>query len=256
MNQARDDEIDLFELFEILWSGKWLIAGFTALSLLLGGVHLALKEAKYESKIFIKLDDRPPFYDDEKVLSDFEKLLYSPQIFGDWKKSSGNTSITFEDLSKTENVDGFELSRDPKNLRTLFISEKNSGNFILINSGQPDVLNGFLKYSIFVKNLLKNNYVKRARSEHNLIEGRYDNIISSGTEDIVQTLLSIDRFIASLENGGDVLTIEKPTIPKKVSTKTKLVLTLSVFLGGIVGAVFVLIRSAITKRKEQLTEAK
>ena len=39
MNQARDDEIDLFELFEILWSGKWLIACFTAIALMVGSWH-------------------------------------------------------------------------------------------------------------------------------------------------------------------------------------------------------------------------
>ena len=126
MNQARDDEIDLFELFEILWSGKWLIAGFTALSLILGGGFLALKEAEYESKLFIKIDDQPPFYGRDKVFSDFEKLFYSKQTFDDWKKSGGDTSITFDGLSKTENVDGFELSRDQDELLTLFTSGKKS----------------------------------------------------------------------------------------------------------------------------------
>ena len=28
-----DNEIDLFEVFEILWDGRWLIGGFVALSL-------------------------------------------------------------------------------------------------------------------------------------------------------------------------------------------------------------------------------
>jgi len=32
-----DDEIDLFELFETLWDGKWLISAFVAISVLLGG---------------------------------------------------------------------------------------------------------------------------------------------------------------------------------------------------------------------------
>ena len=253
MNQAHDDEIDLFELFEILWSGKWLIAGFTALSILVAGGFLALNEAKYESKIIIKFENIPPFYQSDKVLFDFEKLFYSPEIFGDWKKGSGNTSINFEDLRKTENVDGFELSKEPKDLLTLFRTEKKSVNSILIRSGQPDVLNGLLNYTDYVKNLLRNNYILRAKNELNIIEGRFDNLSASGTNNIIETLLSVDRFIASLENGGDVLTIEIPTIPKKVSPKTKLVLALSIVLGGMIGAVFVLVRSAITKRKDQLT---
>ena len=118
------------------------------------------------------------------------------------------------------------------------------------------MLNGFLDYSNYVKNLLNNNYAMRARSELNLIERRFNNISTAGTDNnIIQTLLSIDRFIASLENGGDVLTIEKPTIPEKVSPKTILVFALSVILGGMVGAVLVLVRSAIAKRKDQLTKA-
>ena len=39
MSDARpiyDDEIDLFELFELLWDGKWLFSTFVALAMLIG----------------------------------------------------------------------------------------------------------------------------------------------------------------------------------------------------------------------------
>jgi len=255
MNQAHDDEIDLFELFEILWSGKWLIAGFTALSILIGGGFLALTEAAYESKIFIKIVDRPPFYNNEKVLSDFENFFYLPETFSNWKKSSGDTSITFEDLDKTKNVDGFEFSNDQDDLLILFISDRRSRNFILIRSGQPDMLYGVFNYSNYVKNFLNNNYGMRATAELNLIKGRFEDLFADRADsNIIEILLSIDRFIASLDNGGDVLTMEKPTIPEKVSPKTLLVLALSVILGGMIGVVLVLVRSAIAKRKDQLTK--
>jgi hypothetical protein len=107
----------------------------------------------------------------------FEKLFYSPKAFGDWKKSSGNTSIILNDLSKTENIDGFEFSTGQEDLLALFASEKKSGHFILIRSGQPVVLNGLLKYSLYIKNLVNNNYVRRAKSEINLIETRFDNLL-------------------------------------------------------------------------------
>ena len=68
-------------------------------------------------------------------------------------------------------------------------------------------------------------------------------------------MLSIDRFIASLENGADVLMIEKPTIPIKTSPKTTLVLALSVVLGGMIGFVLVFVRNAISMRKDQQTKA-
>ena len=36
MNQVQDDEIDLFELFQTLWDGKWLISAFVVLATLIG----------------------------------------------------------------------------------------------------------------------------------------------------------------------------------------------------------------------------
>ena len=58
---------------------------------MIGGVFLALSEAKYESKILLKIDNRPLLYEDEKNLFDHEKLFFSLKTFDDWKKSSGNT---------------------------------------------------------------------------------------------------------------------------------------------------------------------
>ena len=48
INQVQDDEIDLFELFQALWDGKWLISTFVAIAVLLGGGFLSLKDAVYE----------------------------------------------------------------------------------------------------------------------------------------------------------------------------------------------------------------
>ena len=45
---TNDDEIDLFEFFETLWDGKWLISTFVAIAVLLGGGFLSLKDAVYE----------------------------------------------------------------------------------------------------------------------------------------------------------------------------------------------------------------
>ena len=43
INQVQDDEIDLFELFQTLWDGKWLISAFVAIAVLLGGGFLLSK---------------------------------------------------------------------------------------------------------------------------------------------------------------------------------------------------------------------
>ena len=256
MNQTHDDEMDLFELLEILWSEKWLIACFTAFSLLVGASFLGLKEAEYESKINIAQENIPPFYDYEKVISDFEKLFYSSETFGGWKKSGGKSSLNYDDFSNTQVIDGIELSRDEADLLVVINTSNKHGKFILIRSDQPEVLDSFFNYSNKVKNLLNTNYVMRAKRELEIVEQRFANFGSAGTDNnVIKTLLSVDRFIALLESGGDVLTIEKPTIPKKSSPSTRLVLALSIILGGMFGVFLALLRSAIAKRKDRLTKA-
>lgn len=45
---SQADEISLFELFEILWEGKWWLAGFVTLALFSADVFLLCKDPVYE----------------------------------------------------------------------------------------------------------------------------------------------------------------------------------------------------------------
>ena len=51
-NPNMNDEIDLFELIEILWSGKGVIALFVAVGAVVSGIYLAMTPSQYQSKIF------------------------------------------------------------------------------------------------------------------------------------------------------------------------------------------------------------
>ena len=75
MNQIRNDETDLFELFATLWGGKWIISTFSLIVVLLGSCFLFVKDSVYESKLVYSVDTTPPFYGNEKVLTDFEKKI-------------------------------------------------------------------------------------------------------------------------------------------------------------------------------------
>ena len=46
-----DDEIDLFELFEALWDGKWLISTFVVLATLLGFGYLQVVQPNYRVSV-------------------------------------------------------------------------------------------------------------------------------------------------------------------------------------------------------------
>ena len=249
-----DDEIDLFELFETLWEGKWLISTFVAIAVLLGGGFLLLKDAVYESKLIYSVDAIPPFYNANKASTDFQKKFYSVSVFDEWKQDNSNTSLVFEDFSATEVVDGFVLSKNEDEQLATLASEKKGGSFVLVKSNQLPILDDFFKYANHINGLLTAEYVVRATEELKIIESRFTDL-ASADNGIVDTVLSIDRYIVSAEKGANVLDIQRPTMPKKVSPKSSLILAISLVLGGMVGVFFILVRNAITKRKEQLAKA-
>ena len=254
MSQVQDDEIDLFELFQALWDGKWLISSFVATAVLLGGGFLLLKDAVYESKLIYSVDTIPPFYEADKVSTDFQGQFYSVSVFEEWKKNNSDTSLVFEDFSATEVVDGFVLSKNEDEQLATLASEKKGGSFVLVKSNQLPILDDFFEYATHINGLLKYEYVARAKEELKIINARFKDL-SLADSNIVSTVLSIDRYIVTTDNGAEALTIQRPTMPEKVSPKSSLTLALSIVLGGMVGVFFVLVRNAITKRKEQLAKA-
>lgn len=250
MSQTYDDEIDLFELFQVLWVGKWLISTFVVLAFLLGGGFILFKDKVYESKLVYSIDTIPPFYGGGKASSDFQKKFYSIDVFKEWKKNKDNTSLVFDDFSKTEVIDGFVLTKGEDEPLAVI---KDSAS-ILVKSNQLPILNDFYNYAEYINLLLKDEYVSRANDELKIIETRFKDL-SSAESSIIQTVLSIDRYIASAEKGDNVLSIERPSAPKKVAPKSSLILALSLVLGGFIGAAYVLIMNAIKTRREQLAKA-
>ena len=251
MKQVQDIEINLFELFQTLWDGKWLIIAFVVIAVLLGGGFLLSKDPVYKSKLIYSLDTIPPFYEANKVSTDFQKKFYSVRVFEEWKQNNSNISIVFEDFSRTEVVDGFILTKSKDERLATLIIEKKGDTFVLVNSNQLPILDDFFKYAIHINRLLKDEYVVRAKEELEIIESRFKNL-GSADINIVDTVLSIDRYIVSADKEASVLAIQRPTMPIKVSPKIKLILSLSVVLGGIVGVFFILVRNAITKKQKEV----
>jgi len=83
-----------------------------------------------------------------------------------------------------------------------------------------------------------------------MIEARF-NDVGTMSDNVIQNLLATGRFIVTAEKGGDVLSIQRPTFPIKISPKASLILALSILLGGMAGVVSLLLRNAIRKRKGQ-----
>ena len=254
MNQVQDDEIDLFELFQTLWDGKWLISAFVAIAVLLGGGFLLLKDAVYESKLIYSVNTIPPFYEADKVSTDFQNKFYSESIFEEWKKNNSDTSLVFEDFSATEVVDGFVLSKNEDAQLVSFELNKVEDTFILVNTNRLPLVLDVFKYANHINAMLKRDYVYQAKNDLKNTEV----LLKDGGSvdgDALESILSVKRFVNEAEKGANVLNIQRPTMPKKVSPKSSLILTISLVLGGMVGVFFILVSNAITKRKEQLAKA-
>ena len=251
MNQVQDDEIDLFNLFQTLWDGKWLIIAFVVIAVLLGGGFLLSKDALYDSKLNYSVNTIPPFYKPEKVSIDFQKKFYSLSVFEEWKQNNSKTSLVFEDFSATEIIDGILLSKNEDEMLAKLVQKRKGNSFVLVKSNQLPILDDFFNYANHINALLKNEYLVRAKEELKIIELRFKDL-GEADSNIVDTVLSIDRYIVSADKEASVLAIQRPTMPIKVSPKIKLILSLSVVLGGIVGVFFILVRNAITKQQKEV----
>ena len=163
INQVQDDEIDLFELFQTIWDGKWLITGFVAIAVLLGGSFILLKDPVYESKLIYSVDTLPPFYQADKASMDFGNKFYSVSVFDEWKQNNTNTTLVFEDFSATEVVEGFVLSKNEDEQLAKLASEKKGGSFVLVKSNKLPILDDFFEYATHINGLLKDEYVVRAK---------------------------------------------------------------------------------------------
>lgn len=224
-----DDELDLFEFFETLWDGKWLISAFVVLATLIGFGYSQVAQPKYD----VSVPYRVNVY---SVLS--QQICESNnQNQIDWRASDcladGTLGYFVERLGS-----GWSLN-----------SKRNT---ITFSTPTPSAVNAY--EDILSNALTSTNEALRSEaiSELASIESiSNDNVLA--TERVATNMLNAKRVIQSIDNGQSAITFGSVSVVK--SPKVSLILALSVVLGGMVGVSFILVRNAIAKRKEQLAKA-
>lgn len=246
MNKLRDDDIDLFKVFETLWAGKQLIFSFVIVSMLLATVYIMSKTPVYESKIHIGINQTSSFYDLKTAPKDFKKKFYSRSMFEEWKKDNP-TMVSFDDFSKVRDIDGYPM----KNIERLatFVRNKKTRSYIVVNSTDLSILNDFFKYANYINDSMIEDYTIKANEELKLIQKRYKKILTSN-KNIIDKVLDTDRYIKDIKKEGKVFEIDPPTLPEQVKPKSFRILVISFILGLVLGCFYVLIRSAYRERKE------
>lgn len=139
MDQAQNDEVDLFSVFETIWDGKWKIIFFIFISTIVGISYLLYKPNFFKVTTIIKKSNQELYY----------KYKYINDIL---KMDDVNESKYFETISneQAENVTQFKVGQT-------YFSEKFRVNSELIFEM---FINEFNDYEEMVTVLSENDYVK------------------------------------------------------------------------------------------------
>ena len=221
MNQVQDDEIDLFELFQTLWDGKWLSSAFVALATLIGFGYSQVAQPKYD--VFVS---------------------YTPNVYSVSAQQICGSNIgcmESEAVKRLISLLGNSWSKEKKSSTLSFST--------MFPLGQSD-------YEVQIEQAstaLTTEVFVEATTELALIQTELTDALLS-TERVATNMLNAKRVIQSIDNGQSAITFGSVSVVKS-SPKVPLILVLSVVLGGMIGVFFILIRNAITKRKEQLAKA-
>jgi hypothetical protein len=245
-------EIDLFVLIKWLWQGKLIIISSMVIAGLIGFFLNLSKKPDYEATLTYSLVNVPIFYGKEKlkVVNDFAALFHSKNIFENWKRDKKNISMSFDDISLTQIVDGVIMLKDSGDKIAILLNKKKGNNLMLVKTNNLQMLDNFYNYAIYVNNELNLLYLERTQDEINAIEKRFKGITTKNSN-IVEKLLKLDSYLVAVQKGETSFSIHRPTNPKKISSGLSFIIPLSLFLGLMFGAFFVISRKVIYKLQKQ-----
>ena len=221
MKQVQDDEIDLFEFFQTLWDGKWLISAFVALATLIGFGYSQVAQPKYDVSVPYRVN----------VYS-----VLSQQICESYTQNQKDDCLADGTLGYFVERLGRGWSLDSKGNTITFSTPTPSA----VNAYE-DILSNALTYS---NEALRSEAISELASIESVLN---ENVLA--TERVATNMLNAKRVIQSIDNGQSAITFGSVSVVKS-SPKVPLILALSIVLGGMIGVFFILVRNAITRRKE------
>lgn len=216
------DEIDLFELLEQLWRGKFTILGTMVLALAVGAGVSVLKIIPPATSYTVSTTFTHVIYPivaqqdcggNKACLDGFANQSLSLLIDGNWGFSDNKLSLVTDSPLSEEQYDA---------------------QLTAVTNAATD--------EIFI----------RARSERILINESLNPALL-GTERVATSLLNATRVMANIESGTPAISFEPVVIspPTQPKSKTPSIIAMSLVLGCIFGSVIVLLRNALQSRREQ-----
>jgi hypothetical protein len=217
MNQIQNDEIDVFDLFQTLWDGKWLISAFIVLATLMGFGYTQFVQPKYNVSVPHTIN------------------IHSLNT----KQTCHDSLACMELLTKK---------------RLLYFLKAGWGSNLSLSTTTPLGLSEYQAQIKYANEALTNDVYVNAKREFSFIQTEMADALFS-TETVARKLFNARWIIDSIDSGQSAITFGSVSIVKS-SLKVQFILALSIALGGMFGMFFIIVRSAIKKRKEQLAKEK
>ena len=229
-----DDEIDLFEIVEILWQGKWIIVASVFIALAAAYAYLMNKEVVYEYNLPYSSITAP----DAGAFNDFLTLSDVPFSLNTKSKTLSLTSVNpnYEAaISSEAAIIGNKLTQslvDEANLTLKLIKE--------------DIPVQILNSEVAAK-----RYFEATSVLQNITDGAEDvpvQILNS--EVAAKRYFEAKSVLQKITDGASA--IEFQSVVKTVkSPKVPLVLALSVVMGGMMGLFFIFLLRMIAAYKKR-----
>ena len=214
-----DNEIDLIELFETIWRGKWLISAFVAISVISAFLYLQLAQPRFTVSVPYSI----------KLYSVSNLQLCGVNGVNCIIRES--TKQFMEDLDRNWNFKNSKLvlsTETPLNVKTY------DDMFDKINQKfTNEIYKEALDEITFIKNEINVTLLKTDRDAYNMLNGW--------------------RIMKEIDSGQKALYFGSVAI-KKISPNVPLILALSIVLSGMIGLVFVFFNNTIRKRKDSASK--
>ena len=252
-----DDEIDLFDLFEILWIEKVVLGCFLAVALVVGSLWTIIQEPKYETIAEVDIIFFPPSVTKEKVIADLRKEFHSNETYSQWAETVPNAKLQSEDVYPTIVLNGatFSVDIDEKAL-VLVQSDK-----IKIRSNDTGLILDAVDYTQFVFDALSEKYAERSKEEYDRLMALSDRLYERRDRGslpatfnglpALERLSELDSYLSRVGGGLEPLSVNLPSEPINVGFSKSSMFAVSMMTGGVSGVLFVLSRNAYRQRKSK-----
>ena len=234
------EHLSIRDLFFLLWEGKHIVVSIFILSLMVGALFAYNSSEKYLSKIYYNAQISMPLTETSEIQKDFYTLFLSKAFYGSWRSQNDGVSLSRSDIESTEIINGYIFEKEKSNIFVEFQSDKD-GRFVAVYTQDLKAISELYEYLNYISDGIRVKYMRRVKDEYDhlykLLKAGYP-----AAEVDANTLTMLQIIEKRLAGGEQVLKINAPTLPKRISRSK--IATISIC--GLLGFLFGISLSLIT----------